>query len=111
MGRSLGLAIIVLLNLQAESSICVRNYVSQGTSACEYYPESYHFAKSIEGPNVCVREYNEWYCQQDPIGYQHVQSIEGKRFCTVEFDQPTVINLCAKYPQWYEYVEEALFSS
>ena len=109
--RGLFLSLLVFsLNLFAAHPICVRHYAEKdGVDVCERFPETYAYVAPLKAEiqkPVCARIYMNLYCEQSKT-YEYVDSLTQGRICVLNDNQPGVVNLCAKVPQFYEYVKES----
>lgn len=101
----LALLIALALGHIGLADVCVRNYSGENNSPCKLFPQGY---STIENhAEVCVRVYSNGYCVLTPNEYRYVQASDGRKVCTVHYDQPTLVNLCDRYPQYYSYVPNA----
>ena len=94
--------------------VCVRNYGEVKGGVCDRFPENYAFVAPAtdfeideepvtDATRVCTRIYSDSYCDSTPE-YVHVDTMDGRTICVLDNDQPKVVNLCAKTPQYYDYV-------
>ena len=96
--------LFVSFTAMAAKPICVRNV---GEVPCNTYPQAYAYVHPYAPTTtkVCTRIYDSFYCNSAKE-YEEVKTLDGDIICVLNDNQPSVVNLCSKAPQYYDYINE-----